>query len=1430
MPAAGAATSAAAARNLLLLGLLGCAGVCAQQTIIATPCSVDGFNLGATTDECCTSLGDAFPEFLQRSEARVENADVWTDAEIASNQNMSAVLDLEMHCGTRDEGVCGHTTLAMMALLDVRFRETEWEAQLQQACSPTLDTAVTINPAHRVALEQIYNSSDGLHWSSHGSWLQSDACDWHGVHCCSDGDVCFLDLSGKGMQGAFPSALMDIRSLEYLSLSKNELSGPLPADVVRLSDLKIFDLDVNQFTGTLPVEWGSFFWMREFRARENFLTGPLPPQYASWDKLEVFDVGLNMFNGSLPPEYAAWTQLREFHVVHAWQCLQESGCCRSHDSMHIGDELSETERCYSSHAASLSGDGIQGTIPSAYEGWAELRVFDVSFNDIEGDMPLGASWTQLEEFYVNDNRISRNIRDDFLSSSPNLRILSLAANCLNGAFPDTSSWAQLSYLNIANNGFNGSVPALSSTLNLTTFIAGNNEFEGSLPGYEHLADKLEVLELGYNHLSGELPPSYGAFERLETLELQHNMMSGALPEWSWPMMSSCADINGRCIIDLSSNNISGTLPGGWAQIGVKTLLLRSNNITSISPDYQGDESARLERLDLSHNGLTDGIADLRVPYDGSAAGAPAAAFVHNKSTTPRWPHLKFLSFVGNRIAGDVCLTLRNYISLASLEDLVLDDNVLAGALDEQDCFYQWTAQDAGNARYDLGFQGLRRLSLAYNEITGEVPRALPQNLDQLSVAGNYQAHQRVAVPGTYDELLFLDVSDTMLQLVEVPPFWVMGNALTLSYEAHTCPSVRWSSCGAEGACLRQISAEAMFTSYAGCTCNAGHSGEAPACTLCPAGYYGEDGACVACPAGTYSTVVGAVGAEACELCSAVVGVAATSLPASASPDDCGCIDGFERVEGGCRCAPGSYILDEGVLECAPCAAGRYSDAYSETHSHGDDSCKECPAGRYQPETGADDVSDCLQCSSGRYSNETGADSADTCEFCASDLSGVAGANICPQAQLVSWWSAIVILLSCLMFVIIRLTTTIVPRVGRFFSRPLACVPVVNASSILEMVDTALSLMVMADVMQDPPFNFRALLGYAICVVFGVLSTVRNLMASTFANLELAEFDKSEGSKLMWKCTSVSKRYLFSRACKQYEQQIENAERLRPPEESWAYFSNGVRDHARDSVYPLRGGHNRGDGREEYKKSTNSSRMSGMSDTGSSFWAQGETKHQRWIPKKQSVDSVHVAVEEEKQACDTLQGLIQVDQESYGSKLVRLLFQDVLVFGTNVVVFWQSFLHDPNFRNTTRHTLLLLSFVLSLVVGMVAVEDVRASRRTADISRLLKRRVNMMNRTLSIISKRELLEDPMAIEKLLTTLMLLPQESTMMMLLLKSRRFAQQSCCFPGRDVERDNDASLGGARLPRRNEESDGGGGAHAESSSIVPHPSDQSAGTPLSR
>ena len=116
---------------------------------------------------------------------------------------------------------------------------------------------IVIALEERNALEALYQSTDGGHWTHHVGWLgpPGSECNWHGVACDGVGSaarVVDLDLVDNNLTGTIPEELGQLRGLESLDLGGNHLKGTVPSSLSQLTKLTSLTLYDNGLSGRLP--------------------------------------------------------------------------------------------------------------------------------------------------------------------------------------------------------------------------------------------------------------------------------------------------------------------------------------------------------------------------------------------------------------------------------------------------------------------------------------------------------------------------------------------------------------------------------------------------------------------------------------------------------------------------------------------------------------------------------------------------------------------------------------------------------------------------------------------------------------------------------------------------------------------------------------------------------------------------------------------------------------------------------------------------------------------------------------------------------------------------------------------------------------------------------------------------------------------------
>ena len=162
-----------------------------------------------------------------------------------------------------------------------------------------------------------------------------------------------VDLSGCGLNGALPDALMSLPNARLVNVSDNQLTGTIPSegevDPRRMKSLREFDASGNRLTGTLPPALAGLGTLRVLDLSRNLLEGTLPgQQMGNLAHLRRLDLRQNAFEGTLPSELGTLSRLE-----------------------HLD----------------LSENRLRGPVPVSLLTGANLRHLDVSGNELD--------WTSL---------------------------------------------------------------------------------------------------------------------------------------------------------------------------------------------------------------------------------------------------------------------------------------------------------------------------------------------------------------------------------------------------------------------------------------------------------------------------------------------------------------------------------------------------------------------------------------------------------------------------------------------------------------------------------------------------------------------------------------------------------------------------------------------------------------------------------------------------------------------------------------------------------------------------------------------------------------------------------------------------------------------------------------------------------------------------
>ncbi|KAL2935828.1 Receptor-like protein Cf-9-like protein [Bienertia sinuspersici] len=457
-------------------------------------------------------------------------------------------------------------------------------------------------------------------------------------------DFSNLQVSPKEL---FPQLSM-LPNLSYLRLAEMNLATEIPSFIANFTKLTYLDLAASQLTGTFPDWFANLTQLKQLYLENNHLEGPIPHWFSQFTNLQSLELSYNNLFGNIDM----------FFQLPNLQNLALSGvnltlpADSSTNSSLLKLELLELASCnltefpkFLQHqnelqSLSLKGNNIKGSIPQwlvniTKEG---ILILDLSENKLTGfeQFTVGLPWTQLVEFHFRGNKL-RGI----LPSPPNtMKFYDVSNNLLSGVIPEQICNARsLISLDLSGNNITGKIPDCvgnelghlptkyfqnwqamkvskedqsTSYKTLITFYfklgtdldISEQNFEYSITitnkGSEILYPKIltvfRVIDLSSNNFSGTIPHMIGGLKGLQALNLSNNKLKGRIP----PSLANIMDLES---LDLSHNKLSGKVPQALSQLTSLEVFNISHNHHLMGPVPEGNQFDTFD--DTSYQGNSE---------------------------------------------------------------------------------------------------------------------------------------------------------------------------------------------------------------------------------------------------------------------------------------------------------------------------------------------------------------------------------------------------------------------------------------------------------------------------------------------------------------------------------------------------------------------------------------------------------------------------------------------------------------------------------------------------------------------------------------------------------------------------------------------------------------------------------------------------------
>ncbi|KAK9022809.1 hypothetical protein V6N11_003048 [Hibiscus sabdariffa] len=233
-----------------------------------------------------------------------------------------------------------------------------------------------------------------------------------------------VDFAYNYLSGTIPPEWASMQ-LEFISVFGNRLSGSIPTYLGNITSLRYLDLEANQFSGKVPPEIGKLVNLRTLRLSSNRLTGNLPVQLAELENLTDFRINDNNFNGSIPAFIQNWKKLTRLEMQASGLAgpIPSSISALENLITLIISDINGTTQLFpdlwnttSINRIILKKCNIVGKIPQQIWQMSRLRILDLSFNMLSGEVVRAFLPNGLRFLYLTGNNLSGNIPDSILQT------------------------------------------------------------------------------------------------------------------------------------------------------------------------------------------------------------------------------------------------------------------------------------------------------------------------------------------------------------------------------------------------------------------------------------------------------------------------------------------------------------------------------------------------------------------------------------------------------------------------------------------------------------------------------------------------------------------------------------------------------------------------------------------------------------------------------------------------------------------------------------------------------------------------------------------------------------------------------------------------------------------------------------------------------